>query len=137
MAAKEPRRQWLHDAGLLIGVTAVSVAPSLADSKKNEEEEVSPAEDLMREHGVLKRVLLIYREIMNRIDSKHDFPPDVVMSSAKLIRAFVEDYHEKLEQDYLFPRFRKANKLVDLVNTLYLQHQKGRVLTDQTMGLAN
>src|SRR5262249_52286583 len=51
--------------------------------------------------------------------------------------AFVEDYHEKLEQDYLFPRFRKANKLVDLVDVLYDQHQKGRVLTDRTMQLAN
>jgi len=29
--------------------------------KKEKEEEVSPAEDLMREHGILKRVLLIYR----------------------------------------------------------------------------
>jgi len=136
MAAKEPRRQWLHDAGLLIGVTAVSVAPSLADSKKNEEEEVSPAEDLMREHGVLKRVLLIYREVMNRIDSKRDFPPDVVMSSAKLIRAFVEDYHEKLEEDYLFPRFHKANKLTALVDVLKQQHEKGRTLTDRTMQVA-
>src|ERR1044071_4434764 len=90
----------------------------------------------MREHGVLKRVLLIYRDVINRIDGKQDFPADVVMSSAKLIRAFVEDYHEKLEQDYLFPRFRKANKLVDLVDVLYKQHQKGRILTDQTIQLA-
>ena len=91
----------------------------------------------MREHGVLKRVLLIYREIMNRIDSKRDFPPDMVISSAKLIRAFVEDYHERLEEDYLFPRFRKANKLVDLVDVLNQQHQKGRVLTDKTLQLAS
>jgi hemerythrin-like domain-containing protein len=104
--------------------------------EKEEEEEVSPAEDLMREHGVLKRVLLIYREVMNRIDSKRDFPPDVVMGSARLIRAFVEDYHEKLEEDYLFPRFKKANKLVDVTDVLLRQHQKGRTLTDRTMQLA-
>jgi hypothetical protein len=61
-------------------------------SGKGEEDEVSPAEDLMREHGILKRVLLIYPKVMNRIDSKQNFPPDVVISSAKLIRAFVEDY---------------------------------------------
>ena len=58
------------------------------------------------------------------------------MGSAKLIRAFVEDYHEKLEEDYLFPRFKKANKLVDLTDVLLQQHQKGRVLTDRTMQLA-
>src|ERR1035441_4151530 len=118
------------------GMAAMSTAPRLvaqgkgraATKKGDEDEKISLAEDLMREHGVLKRVLLIYREVMNRIDSKRDFPPNVVFSSAHMIRAFVEDYHEKLEEDYLFPRFRKASKLVDLVDVLNQQHQKGRVL---------
>jgi hemerythrin-like domain-containing protein len=142
MLRDEPRRGWLLHTGLLIGSIASVSTPlaAWAEGKKKkgeeEEEDVSPAEDLMREHGVLKRVLLIYREIINRLDSKRDFPPDVLMSSAKLIRAFVEDYHEKLEEDYLFPRFRKANKLVDLVDVLKQQHQKGRALTDRTMQLA-
>jgi hemerythrin-like domain-containing protein len=126
-------------------MAALSTAPRLvahgkgraATKKGDENEKISLAEDLMREHGVLKRVLLIYRAIMNRIDSKRDFPPDVIISSAKLIRAFVEDYHEKLEEDYLFPRFRKANKLVDLVDVLNQQHQNGRVLTDRTIQLAS
>jgi hemerythrin-like domain-containing protein len=142
MLADERRREWLrHTALLVCGAAAVfEPVPLSAQSKhkddENKEEEISPAEDLMREHGVLKRVLLVYREVMNRIDSKREFPPDVVMASAKLIRAFVEDYHEKLEEDYLFPRFRKANKLVDLVEVLNVQHQKGRTLTDRTMQLA-
>ena len=131
----ELRRVWLRSAGYLAGGAALSWAGP--EKKGEEEEDVSPAEDLMREHGILKRVLLIYREVMNRIDSKREFPPDVVLSSAKLIRSFVEDYHEKLEEDYLFPRFRKANKLTDLVETLNVQHQKGRALTDQTVQLAN
>ena len=92
-------------------MAALSTAPRLvahgkgraATKKGDENEKISLAEDLMREHGVLKRVLLIYRAIMNRIDSKRDFPPDVIISSARLIRAFVEDYHEKLEEDYLSP----------------------------------
>ena len=143
MAQDELRRAWLRKSLLLAGTgSAMMAAPGLfgetkkEGSKGDDDEDVSPAEDLMREHGVLKRVLLIYREVMNRIDSKHDFPPDVVMGSAKLIRSFVEDYHEKLEEDYLFPRFKKANKLVDLTDVLRQQHQKGRVLTDRTMQLA-
>jgi hemerythrin-like domain-containing protein len=101
-----------------------------------EKEDVSPAEDLMREHGILKRVILIYRESIRRMDAHEDLPPDVLSASAKLIRSFVEDYHEKLEQDYLFPRFRKAGKLVDLVDVLETQHKKGRILTDVTLHLA-
>ena len=54
-----------------------------------------------------------------------------------MVRGFVEDYHEKLEEDFLFPRFRKANKLVDLVEVLLQQHQGGRKLTDVTLRYAN
>ena len=43
---------------------------------------------------------------------------------------------KKLEEDFLFPRFKKANKLVDLVDVLLQQHQAGRRLTDITMRLA-
>jgi len=135
MLVNEQRRHWIRNA-LFFGGWAAS-SPLLLSAKKDSDDDVSPAEDLMREHGVLKRVLLIYREIINRIDARQDFPPDVVVGSAKLIRTFVEDYHEKLEEDYLFPRFRKANKLVDLVDVLYQQHQKGRILTDRTLQLAS
>jgi hemerythrin-like domain-containing protein len=57
-------------------------------------------------------------------------PPQALLDSANVIRSFIENYHEKLEEDYLFPRFRKANRLVDLVDVLNVQHQAGRRLTD-------
>jgi hemerythrin-like domain-containing protein len=105
-------------------------------NKKGEEEEVSPAEDLMREHGVLKRVLLIYREGIRRIDTKQDLPPDILRTSANLIRRFIEDYHEKLEEKHLFPRFRNAGNLVELVNVLEEQHKRGRILTEAALHLS-
>jgi hemerythrin-like domain-containing protein len=100
------------------------------------EEEVSPAEDLMREHGVLKRVLLIYGEALRRLDEREEMPPDALKRAAEIIRSFIEDYHEKLEEDFLFPRFARAKKLVDLVGVLRDQHQAGRQLTDKTLRLA-
>jgi len=106
------------------------------EARGNQEEEVSPAEDLMREHGVLKRVLLIYREGIARIDSKQEMPPEPLIGSANLIRTFIEDYHEKLEEEHLFPRFRKAGSLVELVDVLELQHQRGRDLTGTIQRLA-
>src|SRR5438132_10568084 len=109
-----------------------------AEKKSDEmEAEVGPPEDLMREHGVLKRVLLIYGEVLRRIDAKQDFPPEALVEAAGIIRSFVEDYHEKLEEDFLFPRFEKANLLVDLVKVLRAQHQAGRQVTDVTMRFAN
>lgn len=100
------------------------------------EQEVTPGEDLMREHGVLKRVLLVYDEAGHRIDAGQDLPPDAVADSADIVRTFIEDYHEKLEEDYLFPRFEKAGQLTDLTKVLRAQHQAGRRLTDRIRHLA-
>ncbi len=50
----------------------------LRSSKEKTAEEVSPTEDLMREHGLLNRVLLIYDEIARRIDARKDYDPKVV-----------------------------------------------------------
>ena len=47
-----------------------------------------------------------------------------------LVRKFVEDYHEKLEENFLFPEFEKRNELVPLVKVLREQHAAGRALTD-------
>jgi hemerythrin-like domain-containing protein len=121
-------------AGLVMPGVVSTLAS--ADDKEKEDEEISPAEDLMREHGVLNRILLIYEEHLRRLDTKQDFDPGVLASSAGIVRHFVEDYHEKLEEDFLFPRFRKANKLVDLIDTLLAQHQAGRRLTAQIEQLA-
>jgi hemerythrin-like domain-containing protein len=129
------RRQFLAttaSSGLfVIGIDSAAYAG------KTEEAEVSPAEDLMREHGVLKRILLVYGEAIRRIDAGEELPPEPILDAAKLVRSFVEDYHEKLEEDFLFPRFKKADVLTDLVDVLARQHQGGRKQTDITLRLAN
>jgi hemerythrin-like domain-containing protein len=135
------RRVFLR-SGILLGGAAVAGVGLLrgaeADKKDEEKEaEVGPPEDLMREHGVLKRILLIYGEALRRIDAKQDFPPEALADAAGIIRSFVEDYHEKLEEDFLFPRFEKANQLVDLVRVLREQHQAGRRVTDVTIRFAH
>lgn len=125
----------IQPASLLAQETAKS-SPGKGSSKEQNEIEISPVEDLMREHGALARILLIYDEIILRLNIGKEFPPDVLVNSTGLIRRFVEDYHEKLEENHLFPRFEKAGNLVDLVKTLLRQHQAGRRLTDHIRGLA-
>jgi hemerythrin-like domain-containing protein len=119
-----------------IGAGLAAGAQQRATGPAKEEEEVSPAEDLMREHGVLKRALLVYDECIRRLEARKELPPRVVPGTAKLIREFVEDYHERLEEQYLFPRFRKAGKLTDLVGVLETQHKAGRTLTDRILHIA-
>jgi hemerythrin-like domain-containing protein len=125
-------------AGLLLsGCTrSAQTGHETKDGLTGEKDEgVSPAEDLMREHGVLERVLLIYEEGIRRLDSRQDIDPAVLAGAAGIVRRFIEDYHEKLEEDHLFPRFEKAGKLVDLVTVLRQQHQAGRRITDQIQPL--
>ena len=135
------RRVFLR-SGIVFSGAALAGAALLRGAEKEKKEgggeiPVGPPEDLMREHGVLKRVLLIYAEALRRLDAKHDFPPDALAEAAGIIRSFVEDYHEKLEENFLFPRFEKANQLVDLVKVLRTQHQAGRRVTDITLRFAN
>jgi hemerythrin-like domain-containing protein len=127
-AVNLPRRNFVLAASAFVAAPALIVG-----CHKGEAEEVSANEDLMREHGLLKRVLLAYDEVIRRIHSGQDFSAQAIIDGATIVRKFVEDYHEKLEEDYLFPRFRKAGKLTDLVNTLYTQHQAGRRVTDRIL----
>ncbi|HEX8985782.1 MAG TPA: hypothetical protein VF767_10130 [Bryobacteraceae bacterium] len=79
---------------LVLGVPAI-----LAAQQRSKEEEVSPAEDLMREHGVLKRALLVYGECINRLEGRKALPPEVVTGTANLIRRFIEAKAGGLSRD--------------------------------------
>ena len=141
-ALPSTRRRFLRHTSLAsaaVLVPAISFANSQkppSAEKTRDAEEISPAEDLMREHGVLNRILLIYDHHLHMLTTKQTFDGSVLVSAADTIRHFVEDYHEKLEEDFLFSRFRKAGKLVNLVDTLLAQHKAGRTLTAQIRELA-
>lgn len=131
------RRNFMKNTGILLtniflAGSAVQVAGAKPPEKEEtkETERISPPEDLMREHGVLRRMLLIYEDIEGRLNAGKEFPLETLSGSAEIIRKFIEQYHEKLEEDYLFPRFNRARKLVELVEILKEQHRAGRRLTE-------
>jgi hemerythrin-like domain-containing protein len=105
-------------------------AEAAGSKREPEEAEVTPGEDLMQEHGVLERILLIYDEAARRIEHNEPIDPAVLTGAAGIIRRFVEDYHEKLEEQFVFPRLQTARREVDLVAILLRQHQRGREVTD-------
>ena len=137
------RREFLRRsaaAGTGAALFGISPRPAFAISGSGllaPEEDVTANEDLMREHGVLKRALLIYREGIRRLDAHEEIQPALLAATARLIRRFVEEYHEKQEEDYIFPRFEKSGHEVELVRTLRLQHQRGRQRTAAILHLAN
>ncbi len=128
------RRRFL----LVTGIAAAAPMLTLgkADEKINPDEGVTAPEDLMKEHGVLNRCLLIYEEGMRRLGRPDEVSPEVFSRTAQLVRSFVEEYHERNEEKYIFPEFDRAKKLVDLVETLKTQHRAGRAVTAQILSFS-
>lgn len=123
-------------AMLVISSPALSFSP-LNGCSSIEQEEISVNEDLMQEHGVLNRLLLVYEEVAKRIDNDEPFEIDALAKAAVIVRNFLEDHHEKLEEEYIFTKFEEAGKQLDLVKTLRQQHDTGRILTDFIIDHAN
>ncbi|HXK25098.1 MAG TPA: hemerythrin domain-containing protein [Myxococcota bacterium] len=131
----EERRRFLRAAASVAGIALASGAGKAACAASGDHEaegaEVTPGEDLMQEHGVLERILLVYDEAIARIEKKQSLDLAVVTKAAGIVRRFVEDYHERQEEEFVFPRLRSAQREVELVATLLRQHERGRQLTDE------
>lgn len=120
-------------AAIAVSACSNSRPRSTAGNPTDDELPVTPPEDLMREHGVLKRVLLIYREGIRRLQAGEPNPAQALNAAAGIIRSFIEDYHEQLEEKYVFPKLENAGRLVDQTSVLRTQHQRGRVVTDRLL----
>jgi hemerythrin-like domain-containing protein len=132
----------LGAGGLLVSSPSFAqlpVTPQKVTPKKatNADDQPVPAtEDLMREHGVVERILLIYEAGMRRLGQGEDIDLAILAQAGEIMRDFVHDYHEKSEEDFVFPRFKKAGRMVELVDTLLTQHAAGRKLTERFLELA-
>jgi hemerythrin-like domain-containing protein len=138
MTSRNARRSFLGTSTIAAtGLLLVGCSKKSQDNKS--EIEVTAAEDLMREHGVLRRALLVYGAAATKLRNKADaVDPQALLKTATLFRAFGEDYHErKLEEVYIFPAVKKAGGSAgQLADVLLTQHQRGRQITDYILGVA-
>lgn len=132
------RRRWMVAAGVsTLGLALGAPLARAAEGKPMQEHEdemaVTAAEDLMREHGVLRRALLVYSEAATRLtQGKGEVSASALAQMARLFRQFGEDYHERgLEEAHVFPSLTKTGgPNVALAKTLIAQHERGRQITD-------
>ncbi len=103
------------------------------EGEKGGAKEVLATEDLMREHGVLRRALLVFGEAAVRLRrDPSSVPPEALQATAKLFRSFGEDYHErKLEEVFIFPALKgRSGPAAGYPDILVAQHNRGREITD-------
>ncbi len=133
--------------GAVLGVVLAAPGLSLLANTSEEESksatkepEVTVTEDLMREHGVIRRALLIYAEIVPKLrHNSSAVDAAALRQTAQLFRTFGEDYHERmLEEQHIFPMIRKqGTELQRYANVLTDQHQRGREITDYVLAVTN
>jgi hemerythrin-like domain-containing protein len=100
--------------------------------------EVTATEDLMREHGILRRALLVYSATAIKLHGNPDaVAPAALQKTAQLFKAFGEEYHEKkLEEAYIFPAVKQAGgEAAAYADVLVVQHNRGREITDYIIGV--
>ena len=124
----------------LTGACLAGAGFLLSASSKKDHEEVTAVEDLMREHGVLRRILFVYSEAAARLrGTAATVSPAALQKAAHLFRSFGEEYHEKkLEEAYIFPALMKAGpEIATDIGTLIMQHQRGREITDYILAVTS
>jgi hemerythrin-like domain-containing protein len=123
---------------LIAGVGGLSLGFLLHGCEGKEAgEDITAIEDLMREHGVLRRALFVYSEAASRLrNNPSSVPPEALRKTAMLFRAFGEEYHEKLEEAYIFPALKKGGgEIARYPDILVAQHLRGREITDYVLAV--
>ena len=149
----ETRRRLLNTLALagagtlLIGCRPTSTNSTSSTNDEGKEpapgealpEQVTATEDLMREHGILRRALLVYRDLAVRLRQDPAATPlPSLEKTAKLFRVFGEDYHEKrLEEAFIIPVIKKVQGGVAAYGDVLLaQHARGREITDYLLSVS-
>jgi hemerythrin-like domain-containing protein len=145
MEDNRSRRQLIrHFFGISV---ATAMVPLIGQTQKtkaalpetgDKEPEVTATEDLMREHGVIRRALLVYYECVPKLrQNPVQIDAAALHQVAQLFRTFGEDYHERmLEEQHIFPIIRKqGTELQKYADVLTAQHQRGREITDYILAV--
>src|SRR5260370_29857530 len=102
--------------------------------------EVTATEDLMREHGVIRRALLVYFEVAPKLrQNSSSVDPAALRQTAQQFRTFGEDYHERmLEEQHIFPLVRQQGRELNrYADILIEQHNRGRAGTNYVLAVTN
>src|SRR5579884_1164731 len=107
MRSRREFMAWTLSGAAAAAFTGVgqAIARTRSGQEREKDKQVTANEDLMREHGVLRRALLVYFLTAPKLrGNPQAVAAPALHRTAALFRNFGENYHERaLEEPYIFP----------------------------------
>jgi hemerythrin-like domain-containing protein len=100
-----------------------------AHAQKTANARATANEDLMHEHGLVTRVMLIYGRAISLLNENQNIDPALIGGAAQIMARVIHGHHEQEEEQILFPVVEKRQELSNLVQTLRGQHSAARGIT--------
>jgi hemerythrin-like domain-containing protein len=125
------RRALLRAAAALPLAAAV---PALAQPARLAR--ATPNEDLMQEHGLVGRVMLVYSRATQLLGSGQSLDPQLISSAAQIVMKVIHAHHELEEEQLVFPVMEKQPEYSNLVAVLRGQHNSARTLTTNIVNVS-
>lgn len=83
--------------------------------------------DLMNEHSLLERIILALEYIK---EHNYNNSYNKIIKLIKIVKEFIEDFHEKMEEEFIFPVFNNT-KYESMTKKLTDEHIKSRLMTSE------
>ena len=119
----------------LAGATGAGVLAGCSKPAQPEGDTETAIEIVARQHGVLCRAVAILEEIRGGMDARMDLPPEIIGGTVEIVRLFIVDHHQQMEEKFIYPVFDAAGKMSALVGVLREQHAAGSQLIGILKGL--
>jgi hemerythrin-like domain-containing protein len=114
---------------IIAGAAAASCAVAARAGAQKTAPAVTPNEELMHEHGLVTRVILIYRRSIELLNANEKVDAAALGEAAQIIARVIHGNHEVEEENIIFPLVEKSANLQALTATLRGQHNAARAIT--------
>jgi hemerythrin-like domain-containing protein len=97
---------------------------------------VGAIETIMRGHGLLSRAIIICDTIRERLAKGKQTDPSLILKTTAVIHNYLQDFHETMEEQYIFKPMEKTHNNFSSIQELKIQHGAARELMHRITNLA-
>jgi len=130
------RRRFLSYApAATVALLSVIGVPG-ATAKAERSQAVGSIETLMRGHGLLMRAIIIYDVVGQRLAKQQETEPSLILKTTAVIHHYLQEFHETMEEKYIFKPMEQAHIEFSSIQELKVQHGTGHELIARITQLA-